>query len=81
MSVFMHKRNFCIIQQNPDEIPEYFAYRGYLLVRQQPKTCEEFDEFVRLSNYVINIKFLHCFYSDDINEKCKMLMNVFSDRH
>lgn len=81
MSVFIHKRNFCIIQQNSDEIPEHFMYRGFLIVRQKTKSYNDFKEFERLSNYVINIKFLHCSYSDNINEKCKMLMNVFNDQN
>lgn len=79
MSVFIKKGHFCIIQKKPHEIQEHFMYRGYSIISQSPSSQEEFDKNNALSNYLVNIKFLGCSYSDQINDKCKVMdHSIFS---
>lgn len=73
MSVFVKNRYFCIISKNPSEIMEHFNFRGYAVISAQPKNRSDFDKYIRLSNYLRNIKFLGCSYSDKVNTLCQEL--------
>ena len=73
MSIFIKNGHFCVVQKNPIEIPEHYMHRGYAIISQKPNTQEECDKYVTLSNYLNNIKFLGCEYTDSINNVCKAM--------
>ena len=75
MSIFIKNGHFCIVQKNLSEIQERYMYRGYAIVSKQPKTQQEFDKYTLLSNYLSNIKFLGCYYTNSINKLCEELDN------
>jgi hypothetical protein len=76
---FIKKSNFCIIP-NISEFPEQQSYVGYAIVSQHPKTTEEFDKLLILSNYLLNINYLKCSYSQKINDQCKKIHDqIFID--
>jgi hypothetical protein len=76
MSIFIKNGYFCLVERNQHEVPECYNYRGNLIVNQQPKNQKEFDNYIKLSNYSSNMKFLGCRYSKQIENDCnKMLFN------
>ena len=80
MSVCIKRGHFCIIEENATETPEQFAYRCYAITSGKPTTQSEYDRLVNLSNHLVNIKFLGCSYSKEINDTCAHMDNdIFSN--
>ena len=75
MSIFIKRGHFCVVQKNPTEIQERYMHRGYAVISKYSLTQEEFDKNVLLSNYLNNIKFLGCSYTNPINTLCKDMDN------
>ncbi len=76
MSIFIKNGCFCLIEKNPYEVNECYNYRGNIIVSQKPINQKEFDNCVKLSNYISNMKFLGCNYSEQIETECtKILIN------
>ena len=70
MSVFIKNGYFSFVEQNSNEIPERYFYRGYAIVNKRPMNNDEYERSVVLSNYLSNIKFLGCSYSEKIHVLC-----------
>jgi hypothetical protein len=73
MSIFIKQGHFCIVQKNNIEVQEIYIYRGYAIISQFPKKQEEYDKYQNLSRYLVNIKFLKCYYNEKIEEECKKI--------
>lgn len=73
MSVFIKNGSFCVVEKNPNEIYEHYIHRGFAIVSKKPSNQKEFDDYCKLSNYLINIKFLGCKYNDVINRECNAM--------
>ena len=73
MTVFIKNGHFCIIDKLPYEIPEHLAHRGYAVATMLPNDKNEYDKYVALSKFLINMKFLGCQYTNEIREQCKFM--------
>lgn len=73
--VFIKKGNFCIIEHPENEIPERFIFRGYAIVSQYPDNQKQFDYLSKLSNLLINNKFLGCSYGEELDQKILTTFN------
>jgi hypothetical protein len=56
------------IERIEQETDEALAERAWFIIAQNPTTCHEFDEAVRISQYWFYMKNLGCRYSDTIQE-------------
>lgn len=70
MSIFIKNNHFCLVKQNSAEILENFIHRGYAIISQSPKNQDEYNKYVRLSNYLINQKYLGCSYDEKTKADC-----------
>ena len=75
---FIKNGSFCCVPISDHLTLEQQSLKGYAMVSQYPKNNDEYNENEQLSKYLINIKYLHCMYSKNINERCdKLFENVF----
>jgi len=76
---FIKDGQFCCVPIDMNNTPEQQSFKGYAIVSQKPKNMEDFDKNELLSKYLLNIKYLHCSYSKNINEQClKMLDDIYA---
>ena len=61
--------------EKDEEEPELHYYkRSWLIVKNNPKTDEEYKEIEKLSKLWINTNYLGCEYSDEIKKKLNKLI-------
>jgi len=70
MSIFIKDGYFSFIEKNQNEIPERYFYRGNAIINKKPMNNDEYEKSILISNYLSNIKFLGCSYSEKIHKLC-----------
>lgn len=72
-NIFIKNGYFCLLEKNENEPLEKLNQRGWFIATQQPKTDEEYQELIKLSNIWMNNKYYKCEYDITLMNKVKSL--------
>lgn len=66
--LFRRGNLICILNSVPGESNNHLNERGKFILKQKPKTADEYNKAVLYSFIYVNYKFRGCIYNDDIME-------------
>lgn len=76
--IYLEKEGIsCNLEKNIDEIIQNYCKRWWFISNLKPKTKNEYDDLIRLSNIWINMITLKCKYVESIEKKILNIVKSF----
>jgi hypothetical protein len=69
MTAFYNNGYMCIVDKDPNELPDHFIIRGEFIAKCKPSNEQEYATCVTYSRIYINVLLKKCTYSKEIMDK------------